>query len=324
MESAIAPYETLPKENLISIITEQQHEIEKLRQHLVNAQKARFGAKSEKLSADNQEKLFPVDELVEPAVQEELPTIEVPAHRRSRKRKRREIPEGTQVSRINHPPAQTTCDCCGEELVELRQEITKILNYIPARFELEEHVRPVMVCNHCKSSSPKSTPLPKGIQLIERSPAGVGLLSYILISKYQDHLPLHRLEGMFARLGFELPRNRMCAWLVEVAEAAHPLYKAVKKELLVQHYLQADETTTKVQDGQEPGKCHTGYFWGLLAPPPVNLVYFHYADSRAGEVPKAILSDFKGVLQTDLYAGYNQVYVPEHTSRAGCWAHYPE
>jgi hypothetical protein len=126
---------------------------------------------------------------------------------------------------------------------------------------------------------------------------------------------------MFARLGFELPRNRMCEWLGPLAEVAYPLYRATKRELLIQCYLQADETTVKIQDGVNPGKCHTGYFWGLLSPPPVNLVYFHYADSRAGEVPKTILSDFQGILQTDLYAGYNQVYVPVHTRRAGCWAH---
>lgn len=320
MESAAERYETLPKDGLISIIVEQEREIEKLRQHLVNAQKERFGSKSEKLPIDNQPSLFSLEELVEPSVQEELPTVDVPAHTRT-KRKRREIPKGTEVVTINHPPSQTTCDCCGNELEKLRDDVTKILNYIPASFKLEEHHRPVMVCNHCKGSSPKNTPLPAGIQLIPRSPAGVGLLSHILISKYQDHLPLHRLEAMFARFGYELPRTRMCDWLGDLAETAHPLHKAAKQELLPSHYLQADETTVKIQDGAEPGKCHTGYFWGILAPPPLNLVYFHYAPSRAGEVPKAILSDFKGVLQTDAYAGYNQVYVPEQTIRAGCWAH---
>jgi hypothetical protein len=65
--------------------------------------------------------------------------------------------------------------------------------------------------------------------------------------------------------------------------------RAIKAELLRQGYLQADETTIKIQEGAEPGRCHTGYLWGLLGPPPLNLVYFHYADSRAGEVPKALL-----------------------------------
>jgi len=301
------------------LFVEKDREILKLQQHLLNANKVRFGAKSEKLSLEEQQKLFPVTELEEPA-QEVLPAIVIAEHTR-KKRVRRAIPAGTLVTRIVHPAALTECSSCGGELTQIREEITKILEYVPARFELQEHVRPVMACNHCKESAPVTTKLPAGVQLIERSPAGVGLLSYILLSKYQDHLPLHRLESIFARLGFELPRNRMCDWLGKLAEILHPLYQATKLELLEQHYLQADETTVKIQDGEVQGKCHTGYFWGVLSPAPLNLVYFHYADSRAGEVPKALLYGFKGTLQTDLYAGYNQVYAPEQSVRAGCWAH---
>lgn len=303
------------------LFLEKDREIEKLRQHLINAAKAQYGAKSEKLSSHSQEPLFGVDELIDPPTQEELPSVEVPSHTRSVTRKRREVPKGTIVKRILHEPSATTCTSCGEELSKLRDAVTKILNFIPSHFELHEHVRPVMACNHCKKSAPEGTPLPEGIQLIPRSPVGVGLLSYLLISKFEDHLPLYRLESIFSRLGYDLPRSRMSEWLRVLAEILHPLYKEIKKELLSKNYLQADETTVKVQDGEEEGKCHTGYFWGLLGAPPVNLVYFHYADSRAGEVPRALLSGFKGVLQTDLYAGYNTVYVPEGTRRAGCWAH---
>lgn len=302
-------------------IREKDREIEKLRNHLLNATKAQFGTKSERIASGEQEHLFPVDELTSAPEQETIPTIEVPAHKRSVKRKQREIPEGTPVRVIPHPPLATQCSCCGKELVQIRTEVTKLLNYIPAHVEVEEHHRPVMACSHCKSTAPITTPMPAGAQLIARSPAGVGLLTHILISKYQDHIPLHRQEVMFARLGFELTRNRMCEWLGFVAEILQPLYKALKRELMQLKYLQADETTIKVQDGEKPGRCDTGYLWGLLGPPPVNLVYFHYAASRAAEVPKAILSEFEGILQTDYYAGYNPVYVPEHAVRAGCWAH---
>lgn len=302
-------------------LRERDHEIEKLRNHLINATKAQFGAKSERLPSGQQAPLFPVDELTPAPEQEPLPTIEIPAHKRSAKRKPREIPEGTPVRIIPHAPAETACACCGKELVQIRTEVTKLLNYIPAHVEVQEHHRPVMACAHCKGTAPITTPLPAGTQLIPRSPASVGLLTHILVSKYQDHIPLHRQEQMFARLGFELTRNRMCEWLGAVAELLHPLYKALKRELIALKYLLADETTIKIQDGAKPGKCHTGYLWGLLGPAPLNLVYFHYADSRAGEVPEAILSDFSGTLQTDLYTGYNPVYVPQHAVRAGCWAH---
>lgn len=300
------------------LLVEKDREIEKLRNHLLNAQRAQYGTKSERVSPDTQEPLFALEELTEPAVQEEL--LVVPAYKRSAKRRRREIPQGTIVKRIEHEPIETTCSCCGKGLSVLREEETKILNYIPARFELECHVRPVMACTHCKQSAPKATPLPAGIQLIPRSPAGVALLSSILLSKYQDHLPLHRQEVIFARLGYELPRSRMCEWLGHLAELLHPLYKAEKELLLKEPYLQGDETPVKIQDGETEDKCHQGYFWAL-SPPAKKLVFYHYAPTRAGEVPRSLLSGFKGILQTDLYAGYNEVYVPEETTRAGCWAH---
>jgi transposase len=303
-------------------IRQRDREIEKLRNHLLNAIKGRFGKKSEKLSPPSvHPTLFPLEELGIAPTEEAAPTVEVPAHTRSVKRKQRELPEGTPVTVINHPPEETECGSCGKELITLRTEVTKIFNYIPATVKLEEHHRPVVACAHCKGIPPITTSLPKGIQLIPRSPAGIGLLAFILVSKFQDHIPLHRQEVMFARLGFELTRNRMCEWLGFIAELLHALHRAIKAELLRQGYLQADETTIKIQEGAEPGRCHTGYLWGLLGPPPLNLVYFHYADSRAGEVPKALLDGFEGVLQTDLYAGYNQVYIPERTVRAGCWAH---
>lgn len=313
-----AEYHQLAETNssvVVQLLLEKDREILKLQQHLINANNARFGSKSEKLQSSHEQfPLFPVKELEEPE------TIVIPEHERKVKRTRRELPKDTVVVQIKHPPVATECPCCNAELVQIREEITEILNYVPARFELEQHVKPVMVCKSCKEKAPQTTTLPLGVQLIPRSPAGVGLLSHILISKFQDHLPLFRLEGMFARLGYELPRQRMSDWLGHVAELLHPLYQVLKSELLPQSYLQADETTIKVQDGEEAGRCQTGYLWGILSP-ALNLSYFHYADTRSGDVPRSLLSGFKGILQTDLYAGYNTVYVPEQAIRAGCWAH---
>lgn len=303
------------------LLVDKDRQIQLLTNHLINANKTRFGAKSEKLPVGEQGRLFAVDEPLEaPPSAEEPERVEVPAYTRSASRKRRTLPEGTVTKRIEHPPVTTSCTVCGSDLVRMREELTRIVNFIPAHFELEEHARPVMACKCCRESSPVTTPLPSGIQLIPRSPVGVGLLTSILISKYQDHQPLHRQEEMFARLGYEVPRNRMCEWLGALAELCLPLYKVMKRLMVAEGYLQADETTIKIQDNETSGRCHTGYFWGL-SPPGKKLVYFHYADSRAGEVPRAILSDFKGILQTDLYAGYNTVYLPEKTVRAGCWAH---
>jgi hypothetical protein len=111
----------------------------------------------------------------------------------------------------------------------------------------------------------------------------------------------------------------MCDWVAGAAELLEPLYEALKKDVLKENYLQADETTLKVQDPEVKDRLHTGYLWSALAPP--NKVFFHYAESRAGEVPKELFKDRKAFIQTDAYAGYNTVYLPNGCTRIACLAH---
>ena len=98
------------------------------------------------------------------------------------------------------------------------------------------------------------------------------------------------------------------------------LWNAHKQEMFNESYLQGDETTIKVQDGATVGECHRGYLWGTYAPER-KLVLFEYAESRAGTVARDIYKDFKGTLQTDAYAGYNPVVLPDKVVRIACLAH---
>jgi hypothetical protein len=116
----------------------------------------------------------------------------------------------------------------------------------------------------------------------------------------------------------------MCGWVEGAVGLLMPIYEAIRKELLQESYLQADETTLKVQDPAVEGKLHTGYLWSILAPPNGESkprVFFHYAEGRAGEVPRELLKDFQGRLQTDAYAGYNHVFLPDSCERIACMAH---
>lgn len=156
---------------------------------------------------------------------------------------------------------------------------------------------------------------------LDRSIAGAGLLSQVLVAKYVDHIPLHRQQQMFARLGFEIPRKSLCEWSAGVVDQyLERLWEELKAEALRDDYLQGDETTIKVQDGAVKGKCHLGYLWGM-ASPEKKIVVFEYAQSRAGDVAKDVFRDFKGTLQTDAYAGYNPVILPEKVARIACLAH---
>jgi len=62
----------------------------------------------------------------------------------------------------------------------------------------------------------KVAAMPK--QPIPRSIAAPGLLSHVLVSKFEDHLPLHRQENILQRMGIDIPRATMSLWVIRVAE----------------------------------------------------------------------------------------------------------
>jgi transposase len=319
-------YEQLPKENLVSIlaekdheIEEQQHEIEKLQNIIRNANKREFGKKSEKLSREQVE-LFSFDEEELPA-ETEVEQTAVKEHKRI-KRGRKPLPADIPRERIEYEPEELSCSCCGAELTKIGEEITEELEYVPASYKVIEHVKIKRACKSCKSAGVQTGELPPSVQPLERSRPGAGLLSHIILSKYADHLPLYRQEQMFLRDGIVLSRKRMCDWIEAVVELLFPLWRALKKEVLSYPYVQADETSIKVRDLEvlkDKQKLFTGYFWAVHAPP--DLAFFEYHPSRASDSAKEVLKDFKGVVQTDAYAGYNAVVLPDDVQRLACMAH---
>lgn len=308
------PYEKLPKEDLISIITDQQREIEKLQHHLLQAKKHLFGTKSERLPADaRQEALFTFPEPATP----ESTEVTVPEHRRTIPRGRKPLPELPREEFI-HEPAETSCPCCDKPLEEIGRETTEILERIPSRLYIQEHIKVKRACPCCKNAV-YSGNLPDGVQPLERSRPGPGLLASIIVSKYCDHLPLHRQEEIFLRDGVIVPRQRMCDWIGEVVKILAPLHDVLLCEILQSPYVQADETPIDVQDRSQENNLAHGYFWAVLKPP--NLVYFRYAASRSKDVANALFKDYRGTVQTDLYAGYNEIYLPDTCQRLACLAH---
>jgi transposase len=98
---------------------------------------------------------------------------------------------------------------------------------------------------------------------IERGLAGPGLLADTIVRRWQDHLPLYRLEPVYAREGLELARSTMCGWHAELAELVRPLVDAMWKDAQASPYLCTDATGVLVQAKE---RCRAGHFWVLIAP----------------------------------------------------------
>jgi len=290
--------------------------LEKLEHQIVVMQKNLFGQKSECIKDSRQAELF------------EVPAPEIPPHVKApipvsahlRNRGRQPLSDSLPRERIEYLPEETTCSCCGKPLTRIGEEVTEEIERIPARIIVKEHVKVKLACAGCKQGV-KTGVIPDGVIPLEGMRPGLSLLVYLIISKYVDHLPLYRLEGMFRREGIEIARQRMSDWLAAVVPRYFTaLYKCLQKEILSQDYVKADETGIEVQDPDIKGRLFQGYFWTVLSPGQ-RLAFFRYFPTRAGAAARELLSGFTGLLQTDAYAGYEAVVLPGNVSRIACMAH---
>jgi transposase len=123
--------------------------------------------------------------------------------------------------------------------------VAEKLEYEPASFVVIETVRAKYACPHCHDGVVEAPAPP---QAVEKSLAGEGLLAHVVVSKYVDHLPLHRLEGIFARHGVDLSRTTLCGWVADVAAALAPIGDQLRREVTAATYLQTDDTPVTVLD----------------------------------------------------------------------------
>jgi transposase len=217
------------------------------------------------------------------------------------------------------------------------QEVTEELDYIPARLFRRLYIRPKyvpvekpkesshpsdMVLEALAQLAPRPIIAPLPPRLIEKGYAGPGLLAYIAISKYEDHLPLFRQEKIFGqRYGVKLPRQMLVQWMSALGFWLKPIYEAIKKNLLSRSYLQVDETPIGYLDPDQPGKAQQGYLWAYSAPGAD--VLFDWQTTRGKEPLARFLKDFRGHLQSDAYVTYISYRNDrkEHITLVGCWSH---
>lgn len=301
-----------------SQIDAQAEELRVLREYIRLLKHHRFGRRSEK-GFEGQERLFnEAESAAEAAGVEADAEISVEAHTR-RKRGRQALPAWIPRIEILHdlPESERRCATDGTRLERIGEETSEQLEFIPAKLRVLRHVRPKYACPTCRSGI-HSAPLPP--QPIPKSLASPTLLAHVAVSKYADGLPLYRQEGMFRRLGIELPRASLANWMVKTGELVQPLVNLLRDELLSSGFVQCDETRYQVL--KEPGKAATSqsYLWVQHAPDRA-IVLYDYDASRSAEVPKRLFAGFAGFLQTDGYEGYGAIGREPGIVHVGCWAH---
>jgi transposase len=300
-----------------AVLAEKDFKITALTHELAYYKRVRFGKASEALVGE-QRLLF--DETVDmdlAAIDEEL-QAQAPVKRQRKRAGRQPLP--THLERIEHRHEPESCQCgqCGADLVKIGEDVSEQLDVEPARFFVHRHIRPQYACRPCETVT--AAPIPPAV--IDGGMAAVGLLAWIAVCKYLDHLPLYRIEQIAARDGVPLARSTLGEWIGRIGVALQPLADRLAELLRERSCLHADETPVRQLDPGS-GKTKHAYLWayrsnGLDDGP--GIVVFDYQTSRAGAHARAFLQDWRGHLMVDDYVGYKALFTAGPTELA-CLAH---
>jgi hypothetical protein len=191
----------------------------------------------------------------------------------------------------------------------------------PARFFAHRHIRPQYACRQCDSVT--TEPVPPAV--IDGGMAAPGLLAWVMVSKFVDHLPLYRLEQIAQRQNVPLSRSTLADWVGRVGVALQPLTDRLTELLLKRAVLHADETPVAQLDPGR-GKTKKAYLWSYRSndhDEGPQIVVFDYQAGRSGSHARAFMQGWNGHLMVDDYAGYKALFEREaaRVIELGCWAH---
>lgn len=306
-------------------------EVEKLQLIIKQLTRSRYGAHSEKLDPDQlQLGLEEVEQSLgatQAGVDSEPPTAKkATGERKPPQRNRGALPAHLPRVEIVIDVEDKRCPCCGGAMHVIGEDVSEMLDVVPALYRVKVIRRPRYGCRGCESAVVQAPaperPLTGGI-------ATEAVLAQVLVGKYGDHLPLYRQAQIFARHGIDLDRSTLANWVGRACWWLRPLAELLLDTVLSSPKIFADDTPVPVLDPGR-GRTKTGRLWSYARddrpwqgqlPPAVAYVY---SENRQGAHPQSHLAEFTGVLQVDGYAGFNGLRGerPAGTVQlAFCWAH---
>ncbi len=298
-------------------LAEHESQIKELESQIAHLKHKLFGQRGEKIDPQ-QLLLFNELKAKAEALQQEVELEEIRYTRRKRGHGRNLLPDNLPVEEVEYPPDHTDCPCCGDPMQVIGKETTDELDYYPSSPFIRRYVRPKYACRHCEEGVHIAVMPPRPI---DKGIAGPGLLAYMLTSKFADHIPLNRLRKMLRRSGVTIAESTLCDWVARMADLLTPIYDRLRVELLRGRLIQSDDTTVPYLLKSLKKQTATGYLWTYLSESS-KLVLYDFTEGRGRAGPSQFLAGFEnGTLQSDGYAGYNEVVECAELIRAGCWAH---
>ena len=297
----------------------QQTRIEVLEERLRRLMAKQFGRSSEQ--HPGQFSLFNEAELLEQIAPDDASeeSIEVPAHKRSRKRKTQALPPELPRVEVFHDLALEDKQCsCGQFMERIGEQVLEQLAVIPQQHYVIRHVRPTYACR-CKQCIRTAT-MPA--QPLPGSRASSALLAQVMVNKYLDGLPLARQEKMAARDGLVLPRAKLARWLIQGSRVLQPLVNLLNDTFFSYDIAHSDDTRIQVlkEDGRA-ASAQSALWIRRGGPPGRPVVLVDYAPSKSGETAYGLLSEFHGTLVCDGATSFNAVVQRNGLTLALCNDH---
>jgi transposase len=281
------------------------------------------GPKSERLGADDAQLTMSVlglllGERADDAAETPEPPAPQPVreHERAKPTGRKPLPES--LPRVDLEVLPDDVQRKGLDAFErIGQDVSETVERRPASLVVVRVTRPKFVRKDRPRLAETTVSIAPPPELpLERSLAGPGLLADTIVRRWQDHLPLYRLEQVYAREGLELARSTICGWHMELAELVRTLIEAMWQDALGSPYLCTDATGVLVQ---AKDKCRTGHFWVLIA--PERHVLYAYSAKHDKKAVDRMLAGYHGYLVADAHAVYDHLYQDGDVVEVACWAH---
>jgi transposase len=322
-------------ELLMEIIALVDRDKDALAARLLAQLRHRFGAKSEK--APVEQLLLALEQLGADApasiIAEEPPGPVKPPSRqrpssgaRGKKPLPNDLPRVTKVIAV--PASARVCAECGSATETAGYRTSELVEYEPGRIVILEERREQVTCTRC--SAPTQTA--ESEQAVDCGRPGPALLAKIAVDKMCDGMPLERQSKAFERLGVAFAPSTLGDWFAWTMDLVMPLGDWMHAEVLRKFYIQADDTSLKVQEPKNRPAIKRGHLWCLVGydDDRQRTIVFRYAPDWSAAEAKIIFNRFQGTLQGDGYGGFDHMGQPPDTGgappipddrRLGCGMH---
>mgnify|MGYP002336255326 CR=1 FL=1 len=303
--------------------------IESITLQLARLNAWKFGAKSERMNAEQRdifEETLAADqadlEAQLAALQVQRPAADQAAAGQQQRRqpKREALPPHLPRVEQRIEPEDTHCPMpeCGRPMQRVGEDISERLDIVPAQFFVHRQIRGKWVCKCCELLVQE----PAAAQVFDNALPTPGLQAHTVVSRFVDHIPYYRQEQINARSGVHTPRSTLAAWSGHTGAQLMPLFEAHRRFVLGSRVLHADETPIALLDPGR-GKTKKAYMWayarGAFDPEPG--VVYDFCAGRGGQYPREFLTGWSGTLVVDAYGGYDEALRVPGRIVAHCLAH---